>query len=426
MVVLHPHPGGIVRSLILALGLAVAASAAIVTAWVRGETTSVPLQLSSTIDSAGFARIRLARLEERLMRRLAERRVTDEKWERALTFSVTGSAIPVASSYRLSRDGLELISNYPVTPGLRYTAVARPRELYRLAGLDPETQAAPIFDALRLPEVMPPGSAAVTGVYPSSDMVPENLLKFYVEFSRPMREGDAARSIELLDHTGKPVPSAFLGLETELWDRKHRRLTVYLDPGRIKRGLRPNQELGSPLIAGREYRLRVGDAMRDADGAPIQHAFEKRFRAGPADRAQLNPATLKITSPAAGSNAPIVVAMLEAVDFALARRMVWLETQDGSRLELTMGLAKNERELQLTPRQIWASGDYTLVIDARLEDLAGNTFQRPFDADLDDPSLALHDDLNTVRIPVRIAAGKLAKLTPPWPGSGSSRTRPAP
>ena len=74
----------------------------------------------------------------------------------------------------------------------------------------------------------------VDGVYPSSDVLPENLLRFYVHFSAPMQRGGVQGHIFLLDAEGQEVKGAFLNLATELWDSAMQRLTILLHPGRIK------------------------------------------------------------------------------------------------------------------------------------------------------------------------------------------------
>ena len=66
--------------------------------------------------------------------------------------------------------------------------------------------------------------------------MPRNLLRCYVEFSAPMREAGATH-VRLLDADGAPLVGALLATEYELWDPDRRRLTVLLDPARIKRGL---------------------------------------------------------------------------------------------------------------------------------------------------------------------------------------------
>jgi hypothetical protein len=60
-------------------------------------------------------------------------------------------------------------------------------------------------------------------------------------------------------------PDAFLSFAEELWDPYRRRLTLLLDPARIKRGLVSHEALGYPLRPGQPTRF-VVDGMRDASG----------------------------------------------------------------------------------------------------------------------------------------------------------------
>src|SRR5205823_5383949 len=97
--------------------------------------------------------------------------------------------------------------------------------------------------------------AAVAQVYPTADELPENLLKFYLHFTGPMRRGEAYDHLRLLDAQGKVVERSFLELGEELWDGSGRRFTLVIDPGRIKRGLKPREDLGPVLEAGKSYTL---------------------------------------------------------------------------------------------------------------------------------------------------------------------------
>lgn len=402
MVALAAGPGGLGRSLLLGLGLLVASSAVLATGWPAGRVDPVSMLLSAEVDSAGYARVQLTRVEEELLRRLSRRGLKNGDWENLIWLAVDRASTPVAGKYLISRNGLELISAFPVIPGVKYVATVDPRQLYARTGLAPQGDLTRLTVPLVLPLAGQKPSALVSRVYPTGELVPENLLKFYLEFSAPMREGEAARSITLLDQAGVPVPSAFLGLETELWDAGHRRLTLYLDPGRIKRGLRPNQELGPPLVAGRKYQLLIAAGWRDADGVPLLRGYQKLFAAGPADRAGLRLADWKVEVPGEGSTDPLLLAAPEPLDVALARRMVRVTGRDGAPVSVSVEVTDRERRLRLTPRVPWSSGEYTIVLDAGLEDLAGNTFQRPFDADLDDSSTTPHDELGSVGLKVRI------------------------
>src|ERR1700741_2432210 len=103
-----------------------------------------------------------------------------------------------------------------------------------------------------------PAVTEVTHIFPLSDVLPENLLRFYVCFSNSMQRGRASEDISLLDSDGQPVADALYRPPCELWDRRMQHLTVLLDPGRLKRWVGPNRELGPPLKAGQAYTLAVG------------------------------------------------------------------------------------------------------------------------------------------------------------------------
>ena len=104
-------------------------------------------------------------------------------------------------------------------------------------------------DTLRTPSRLPPPSTtAVIEIYPTADEVPVNLLKLYVRFSGPMSEGWAFGGSVHVRHakrSGEPPRTSSPRAEPELWDRERTRLTMPLDPGRIKRGLVPNEEAGT-------------------------------------------------------------------------------------------------------------------------------------------------------------------------------------
>ena len=64
-------------------------------------------------------------------------------------------------------------------------------------------------------------------VYPQTDTLPENFLKFYLVFDQPMGVGKAYDQIHL--YQGKKlIRNAFLKLEPELWDSEKKTLTVCL------------------------------------------------------------------------------------------------------------------------------------------------------------------------------------------------------
>ena len=66
----------------------------------------------------------------------------------------------------------------------------------------------------------------VVAVYPSSNTLPENTLKFYVQFSSPMRKGNIYHHLSIREVGGKVVELPFLEIEQEFWSRDSKRLTL--------------------------------------------------------------------------------------------------------------------------------------------------------------------------------------------------------
>ena len=71
----------------------------------------------------------------------------------------------------------------------------------------------------------------------------------------------------------------------------------------------------------------------DAEDRPLRTAFEKSFRIVPADRLGPDPARWTLTATTAENRAPLVAALGEPLDHALARRMVRVKRADGPELD---------------------------------------------------------------------------------------------
>jgi hypothetical protein len=271
----------------------------------------------------------------------------------------------VAGAYALDVEGLHFRPRFPFVSGLRYTA--------RLA----LGRAAPLVRGF---EVAPPSGEGprVTAVFPSSDELPENVLRVYVHFSRAMEIRDSHRHVRLEDADGRVVSLAFVEVQHGLWDAGRTRLTLLFHPGRIKRGVAPGERLGPPLPAGGTYRLVVDAAMSDAAGRPLGRDFEWPIRAGTADRDPPRAEGLRVRAPAA-ANAPLVVELPEPLDEALLHRLIWVEDAQGRALTGTAAISDGETRWSFRPEQAWSPGRYALRVHPALEDRAGNRFDRAFE-----------------------------------------------
>jgi hypothetical protein len=231
-------------------------------------------------------------------------------------------------------------------------------------------------------------SPRVEGVYPSAARLPANLLRLYVVFSTPMAAGESRTRLRLEDDRGRTVDRAFLALDEELWDPSGRRLTVLFDPGRIKRGLRANVEMGPPLVEGRRYRLVVDAGWRDASGRALSADYFKTFEVVAARRDKPDPRTWSIRSPQAGTRTPLVVHFADPLDRGLLYTSLAVEHGLGNPVHGTIDVPDEEIEWWFTPDDPWAAGAHRLRVSPDLEDPAGNSVTRVFDAEI---STTKHD-----------------------------------
>jgi hypothetical protein len=200
-----------------------------------------------------------------------------------------------------------------------------------------------------------------------------------------MNRGEAYQHIRLLDSTGKPVTDPFLELDEELWSTDGRRFTLLFDPGRVKRGLKPNSDLGSPLRQGNTYTLEINRSWRDAQGNPLAASHQFHFRAGPPDRSPPSPQDWVILPPQAGTRDALEVCFTKPLDEALARRLIKVSEQSGRFVEGRITLDLAETRWHFTPESPWKPGAYRLVVSTDLEDPSGNAVGRPFEVDLVGP-----------------------------------------
>jgi hypothetical protein len=276
-----------------------------------------------------------------------------------------------------ARDGEVIVftPRFEPAPSLRLRAVFRAGDEPLIAwfGGVPEPQRAPI--------------ARVVSVTPSAEVWPENILRFYVTFSAPMRIGVAWDHIRMLDEAGRQMGGMFVEIDQELWDPEGRRLTVLFDPARIKRGLVDHINEGPPLTAGARATLEIAHFWRDAAGGLMAAPFSKTVTIAAPRRGALDPADWRLKPPA-GPADPLVVDFPHPLDAALAVRAFGVRRADGAQVACQATLERNETRLTLSPLTAWEDGAHTLIADPVLEDVAGNRIGRPFDIDRKDPAQA--------------------------------------
>lgn len=217
-------------------------------------------------------------------------------------------------------------------------------------------------------------------IYPSCDTVPANLLKVYLQFSKPMMQENIYPYITVLKN-GVDTVDVFLPLQPPLWNDDQTRLTLWLDPGRIKRDLTPNRVLGKPLEEGNHYAIIVSSAWRDKSGVAMQQSVIKNYFVSVDDRKRPEPAGWRISSPVSGTLNPVTIRLSETLDYSLLQDAVFLK-RDDTLVKGRVVLDDCEKVWMFVPETAWVEGKYTCVVERRIEDLAGNNLNRLFDEDI--------------------------------------------
>jgi hypothetical protein len=320
------------------------------------------------------------------LRELKESHWTRAEWNQLLAVYarqgnlMTDLRMPaMIGSYHVESNLLRFEPQFPLMPGVRYQAVLRPTKLG-------EAAVKPITSPFEITPVEPHSTTVVKEVYPTADLLPENLLKFYIHFSAPMSRGHIYDHIQLRGENGNAIELPFLEIDEELWDPSLTRLTLFIDPGRIKRGVRPLEEIGPALEAGKRYSLVIDREWKDSTGNTLAKTFEKHFKVAPPDREPLNPQQWKIHEPKPGGSDPLEITFPKPLDHALAQRLIRVfgsgNAPNTAAVPGKVTLLDHERRWRFSPDASWTSGRYCLQIDAIIEDLAGNNIGKPFEVDV--------------------------------------------
>ncbi len=279
-------------------------------------------------------------------------------------------------SFEPLKTGFRFVPRFPLEPGTTYCAKLN------LPGQKSQ------LETFALPADKPEHPTTIAAVYPTAQKLPENLLRIYIHFSAPMSRGRSYRHLHLVDQTGEEVQNPFLELPQELWSADRTRLTVLLDPGRVKQGLKPREQSGPVLEPGHRYTFTIDEDWHDAKGFPLDKSFKRTFLTTKADITQPNPAEWKIAPPKAGTREPVSVTFDEPLDHAMLEHVLSLVGADSAEVAGGIEIDQHETRWRFTPKEPWKAGRYSLKIQTSLEDRVGNSIARPFEVDLNEPQPA--------------------------------------
>jgi hypothetical protein len=214
------------------------------------------------------------------------------------------------------------------------------------------------------------GCARPVAIWPRASALPSNVLRFYVEFDTPAEASFDRRDLRLLDQLGREIPEPFLILGHELWSPDGRRLTILLDPARIKRRLGDGSGHNPAIYPGQSYSLTI----TGADGA-----VSSSFLATAGEFTALDAALWSLDTPCAASFDPLVIRFDRVMDASLCSEEIAVLGPDGNSIEGSIELSYDGSVASFSPSSEWLSGNYCLEFSKRLEDVCGNRIGEPLD-----------------------------------------------
>jgi hypothetical protein len=285
-----------------------------------------------------------------------------------LSVSLAGSKAAILGDVIAEGDAYIFKPLIPLSRGLTYL-------IY-----DDRTQ----IGGITVPEDLSGKTPQLLATYPINDTLPENALKIYLQFSKPMRTGQALDYVTLLDKNKDTMRNVFLNLQPELWDTTGKVLTLWLDPGRIKRDLVLNRELGNPLKRSEHYQLIISGKWKDTYGISLGKNEVKKFVTGPRIDESIDVNKWQLTIPKAETTGTLIVNTGRSLDHFLFIESITVTTADGKSINSTASVLDSDKDRiwKFTPTANWQAGTYKLKVNTRLEDLAGNNLNKVFDRDI--------------------------------------------
>jgi hypothetical protein len=334
-----------------------------------------PVRVAATKDGKGIEVV--AVLPEQAAAKLAAGKLKQDDGETWLQFHlVDGGKEGPAMLGTYERRGRDLlfVPRFPL----------QPEKLYRARFTAPS--AAAVVAEYKVPARPPAPAPKVEAVWPTADVLPANHLRFYIQFNRPMLGGEEIFSaIELLDSDGQLIYDPWL--PDELWDDSGTMLTLYIHPGRIKWGVLLRDLLGPVLEPKRSYTLVIRGSLLDADSRKLGKDFTKKFKTTAEDRTRIDLAKWKLTAPKAGGKDTLKLSFGKVLDHVGAERFLKVVDAKSQPVAGKALVARDGSSWTFQPTSSWTTQEYKIVVDAQLEDVAGNTPLHAFDVDADAPVL---------------------------------------
>ncbi len=282
---------------------------------------------------------------------------------------------PMAGRYLSSGAGITFDPAFDLIEGQNYTVMSRGRHATGYSE--------PTLTEFIIQPAVPTAAPEVIAMYPSADDIPENTLRFYIHFSTPMQPHLSTEFIKLVDAKGTTDTAAFMAFKQELWSEDRKRLTLLMDPGRIKRGVSQNLNLGPALQENNRYSIVVEDGWPSANGMSQAPRFEKVFSVSQALRTIPSTDSWQITPPRSLTLDPLVIKFDRPFDNQLSQNSIKVLSTNSQIIPGTVSVENHEKTWRFEPLHEWTNAKVVISVDSRFEDVAGNNFRDLLDHSVD-------------------------------------------
>jgi hypothetical protein len=280
--------------------------------------------------------------------------------------------LPMAGSYSLEENTVKYIPAFEFIEGQSYTVQVANHD-NDIGDVD-TNRSTHFLNEFTIKRSIEDVSPEIVSVYPSGGDIPENTLRFYVHFSTPMMPHVSDQYIMLQDATGKPDPAAFMMFKQELWSEDRKRLTLLMDPGRVKRGVAQNLTLGPALQEGNTYSIVVEAGWPTANNTQVMPGFKKNFIVSKALRTLPDPDRWTIDLPEKLTTDPLLIEFDRPFDAELLLTGISVLDESAQTIQGVISVENQERVWRFERQGMWLNSQIQIVIDAQLEDVAGNNF----------------------------------------------------
>lgn len=221
-------------------------------------------------------------------------------------------------------------------------------------------------------------SIKVLAVYPNKDNIPSNILLFHVFFSQAMAEdAQAYKYVHIINEAGVEIPFAWR--QKASWSDSGRQLVLMVHPGRIKSGINYAKDAGPLFEPGKFYTFVVDDSIRPMIPGTKVKAYSKKLYVMKDDHKlpQFIPYT-KVNILKVNTRQNLSIAFNEPMDYGAVS--IGLEVKD-SKGNTIKGQYHpiNDSLWNFIPDHPWNKGQYQVMYNDYLADLASNHIKRAFE-----------------------------------------------